>query len=77
MMGIKKIVTVEVSCDFSLHGGYRALPKGTHYHFVDHTVVICDHCWDNLMTIEELLVSINVAYTQRTVPTTEESETHE
>lgn len=59
-MGRKKITYYQVRCDYSIHIGDRELANGDEYHHLEADIVICKNCWNNLMTVETLLVLLKM-----------------
>lgn len=58
-MGIRKRTITTVRCDFPIHLGGPVLPVGTLFHLLYHengqNVVVCENCWETIITPESVL----------------------
>lgn len=70
-MGLQAVRYVQATCDFPIHVGNRPLPKDAMFHRLFHSVVVCNNCWDNLMTVESLLALIQVPHAHVHIETIE------
>lgn len=66
-MGVSQITYWEVVCDYPTHVGDPKVKSGVAYHRTSTTnprsdQVICNNCWDNRMTVEDLLIFLKVGH---------------
>jgi hypothetical protein len=58
-MGINKRTVITVRCDVPIHVGNLLLPAGEAFHLLYHesgkSVVVCENCWENVITAESVL----------------------
>lgn len=54
-MPIREISYYEVTCDYPHHSGPRNVGKGYEFHRIGLQRIICRICWNDVMTVEELL----------------------